>query len=93
MMKIMLYISPIMMLFFFNQYGSGLSLYYFISNVLTLTIMYVIKTWVIDEEKVHAMVEKKKKQAPKKKSAFRQRIDEAMKQAQEQQELKKKGKK
>jgi len=93
MMKIMLYISPVMMLFFFNQYGSGLSLYYFISNVLTLAIMYVIKTWVIDENKVHAMVEKKKAQAPKKKSAFRQRIDEAMKQAQTQQELQKKGKK
>jgi YidC/Oxa1 family membrane protein insertase len=93
MMKIMLYISPVMMLFFFNQYGSGLSLYYFISNVLTLTIMYVIKTWVIDEAKVHAMVEKKKAQAPKKKSAFRQRIDDAMKQAQAQQELQKKGKK
>jgi YidC/Oxa1 family membrane protein insertase len=93
MMKIMLYISPVMMLFFFNQYGSGLSLYYFISNLLTLSIMYVIKTWVIDEKKVHAMVEKKKAQAPKKKSAFRQRLDDAMKQAQEQQELKKKGKK
>jgi len=91
MMKIMLYISPIMMLFFFNQYGSGLSLYYFISNILTLSIMYVIKTWVIDEAKVHAMVEKKKKEEPKKKSAFRQRIDTAMKQAQAQQELKKKG--
>ncbi len=93
MMKVMLYISPIMMLFFFNQYGSGLSLYYFISNVLTLTIMYVIKTWVIDEQKVHALVQKKKAEAPKKKSAFRQRLDEAMKQAQEQQDLKKKGKK
>ena len=90
MMKIMLYISPVMMLFFFNQYGSGLSLYYFISNLLTLSIMYVIKTWVVDEKKVHAMVEKKKAQAPKKKSAFRQRIDTAMKQAQDQQELKKK---
>ena len=92
MMKIMLYISPVMMLFFFNQYGSGLSLYYFISNVLTLSIMYVIKTWVIDEDKVHAMVEKQKKKEPKKKSAFRQRLDTAMKQAQEQQELKKKKK-
>ncbi|MCI0501792.1 MAG: membrane protein insertase YidC, partial [Epsilonproteobacteria bacterium] len=31
MMKIMIWVSPIMMLFFFNQYGSGLSLYYFVS--------------------------------------------------------------
>ena len=91
MMKIMLYISPVMMLFFFNQFGSGLSLYYFVSNLLTIVIMFVIKEWVIDENKVLAMVEKKKAEAPKKKSAFRQRIDEAMKQAQAQQELKKKG--
>ena len=94
MMKMMLYISPLMMLFFFNQYGSGLSLYYFISNLLTLGIMFVIKNYVIDEEKVHAMVQKKKAEAPKKKSKFRQRLDEAMRQAQEQQELKqKKGRK
>ena len=78
------------MLFFFNQYGSGLSLYYFVSNLLTLGIMYVIKEYVIDEEKVHAMVQKKKAEAPKKKSKFRQRLDEAMRQAQEQQELRQK---
>ncbi|MDO9261238.1 MAG: membrane protein insertase YidC, partial [Flavobacteriaceae bacterium] len=39
MMKIMMYLSPIMMLFFFNMYGSGLSLYYFVSNLLTIGIM------------------------------------------------------
>ena len=43
MMKYMIYFSPIMMLFFFNSYASGLSLYYFISNLLTITIMLVIK--------------------------------------------------
>ncbi len=91
MMKVMLYISPVMMLVFFNMYGSGLSLYYFVSNLLTIAIMYVIKTWVIDEKKVHALVQKKKAEAPnRKKSAFRQRLDDAMKQAQEQQELRKK---
>ena len=90
MMKVMLYISPIMMLFFFNMYGSGLSLYYFISNLLTIAIMYVIKEYVIDEEKVHALVQKKKAEAPtRKKSAFRQRLDDAMKQAQEQQDKQK----
>ena len=93
MMKVMIWISPIMMLFFFNQYGSGLSLYYFISNLLTIAIMWVIKEYVVDEAKVHAMVEKKRAEAPKKKSAFRQRLDDAMKQAQEQQEKTKKLKK
>lgn len=93
MMKIMLWVSPVMMLFFFNQYGSGLSLYYFVSNLLTIAIMWVIKEYVVDEAKVHAMVQKKKAEEPKKKSAFRQRLDDAMKQAQEQQEKQKKIKK
>jgi YidC/Oxa1 family membrane protein insertase len=95
MMKVMIWVSPIMMLFFFNQYGSGLSLYYFVSNLLTIAIMCFIKEYVVDEAKVHAMVQKKKAEEPKKKSSFRQRLDNAMKQAQEQQERQKnsKGKK
>ena len=42
-MKVIMYMMPIMMLFFFNNYASGLSLYYFISNVLTIILMLVIK--------------------------------------------------
>ena len=85
MMKYMIYFSPIMMLFFINSYASGLSLYYFISNLLTITIMLVIKNYVIDEAKIHAQIEENKKRPEKKKSKFRQRLDDAMKQAQEQQ--------
>ncbi|MCI2229675.1 membrane protein insertase YidC [Polaribacter sp. MSW13] len=85
MMKYMIYFSPIMMLFFFNNYASSLSLYYFISNLLTIAIMLVIKNYVIDEDKIHAKIEENKKRPEKKKSKFRQRIDTAMKQAQEQQ--------
>ena len=92
MMKYMIYFSPIMMLFFFNNYASSLSLYYFISNLLTIAIMLVIKNYVIDEDKIHAQIEENKKKPEKKKSKFRERIDTAMKQAQEQQEIKKKGK-
>ncbi|WP_281979873.1 membrane protein insertase YidC [Tenacibaculum mesophilum] len=84
MMKWMIYFSPIMMLFFFNNYASGLSLYYFISNLLTIIIMFVIKNYVIDEAKIHAKIEENKKK-PVKKSKFRERLDAAMKQAQEQQ--------
>lgn len=47
--------------------------------------MLVIKNFVIDEEKIHAQIEENKKRPEKKKSKFRQRIDDAMKQAQEQQ--------
>ena len=84
MMKWMIYFSPIMMLFFFNNYASGLSLYYFISNLLTIAIMFIIKNYVIDEDKIHAQIEENKKK-PVKKSKFRERLDAAMKQAQEQQ--------
>ena len=85
MMKYMIYFSPIMMLFFFNNYASSLSLYYFVSNLLTITIMLVIKNYVIDEVKIIAQIEENKKRPEKKKSKFRQRLDDAMKQAQEQQ--------
>ncbi|MDX6747017.1 membrane protein insertase YidC [Polaribacter sp. PL03] len=90
MMKYMIYFSPIMMLFFFNNYASSLSLYYFISNLLTIAIMLVIKNFVIDEDKIHAKIEENKKRPEKKKSKFRERIDSAMKQAQEQQAQQKK---
>ncbi|SOS49214.1 membrane protein insertase YidC [Tenacibaculum dicentrarchi] len=85
MMKYMIYFSPLMMLFFFNNYASGLSLYYFISNLLTIAIMLVIKNFVIDEAKIHAKIEENKKKPEKAKSKFRERLDAAMKQAQEQQ--------
>jgi len=88
MMKYMIYFSPIMMLFFFNNYASSLSLYYFVSNLLTIAIMLVIKNYVIDEDKIHAQIEENKKKPEKKKSQFRQKIDDAMKQAQEQQKKK-----
>ena len=90
-MKYMIYFSPIMMLFFFNNYASGLSLYYFISNLLTIAIMLVIKNFVIDEAKIHAQIEENKKK-PVKTSKFRERLDAAMKQAQAQQEIQRKAK-
>ncbi len=92
-MKMMIYLSPIMMLFFFNSFASSLSLYYFVSNLLTIAIMLVIKHYVIDEKKILAQIEENRKKPEKKKSGFRQRLDSAMKQAQVQQEAQKKGKK
>jgi len=91
MMKMMMYLSPIMMLVFFNMYASSLSLYYFVSNLLTVTIMLVIKNYIIDEDKIHAKIQENKKK-PKKEGKFRQRINQAMSQAQEQQAKQKKKK-
>lgn len=84
-MKVMIYISPLMMLIFFNNYASGLSLYYFISNLITIGIMFVIKNYIVKEEKVHAIVQQNKEK-PKKQNKFQKKMQEMMEQAQEQQE-------
>ena len=88
-MKMMLYISPLMMLFFFNNYASGLSLYYFISNLITIGIMYVIKNHIIDNDKLHAKIQQNKTKE-KKESKFQRKMREMMEQAEAQQKLKKK---
>ena len=82
-MKFIMYLSPIMMLFFFNNYASGLSLYYFISNLITIFIMLAIKNYILDEEKIHAQIQENKKK-PKKENKFQRKMREMMEQAEEQ---------
>ena len=72
-----------MMLFFFNNYASGLSLYYLISNLITIGIMLVIKNYIIDEEKIFLQIEENKKK-PKKQSRFQRKMQEMMEQAEQQ---------
>ena len=92
MMKYMIYFSPIMMLFFFNNYASGLSLYYFISNLITIGIMLVIKNYILDEDKIHAQIQVNK-QKPKKQGKFQRKMAEMMEKAEEQKQAQKKQKK
>ncbi len=80
MMKIMIYVSPLMMLIFFNSYGAGLSLYNFISNLITIGIMFVIKNYIVDSEKIHAQIQENKQREPKKPSKFQQRLQDVMEQ-------------
>ncbi|OMQ13614.1 membrane protein insertase YidC [[Flexibacter] sp. ATCC 35103] len=80
MMKIMIYVSPLMMLIFFNSYGAGLSLYNFISNLITIGIMFVIKNYIVDTDKIHAQIQENKLKEPKKQSKFQQRLQEVMEQ-------------
>lgn len=87
-MKIMIYVSPIMMLIFFNSYGSGLSLYNFISNLITIGIMFVIKNYIVDNDKIHAQIQENKLKEPKKEGKFQKRLREVMEQAEEQKKLK-----
>jgi YidC/Oxa1 family membrane protein insertase len=85
-MKIIMYISPLVMLVFFNNYASGLSLYYFISNLITIGIMLIIKNVIINEDKILAKIEENKKK-PKKKGKFARKMQEIMKKAEEQKKL------
>ena len=82
-MKIIMYLMPLMMLFFFNNYASGLSLYYFVSNLLTIILMLVIKNYIIDDAKIHAQIEENKKK-PKKAGGFSARLQNAMEEAEKQ---------
>lgn len=88
----MIYFSPLLMLFFFNNYASGLSLYYFISNLISIGIMIVIKNYIIDEDKVLAKIEVSKSK-PKKQNRFQRKMQEMMEQAEKQKELQNKKKK
>lgn len=88
-MKIMIYVSPIMMLIFFNTYGSGLSLYNFISNLITIGIMLVIKKYFINSDKIHAQIQENKTK-PKTEGKFQRKMREMMEQAEEQKKINKK---
>lgn len=78
-MKLMTYAMPVMFLFIFNNYAAGLSYYYFLSLLITIIQTYVIRHWVIDEEKVRAeMLANAKK--PKKKNGWLARMEAAQRQ-------------
>jgi YidC/Oxa1 family membrane protein insertase len=83
MMKYMIYFSSLLMLLFFNNYASGLSLYYFVSNLISIGIMLVIKNYIIDEDKVLAKIQVNKAK-PKKQNRFQRKMAEIMEQAEKQ---------
>ncbi|MCB0793646.1 MAG: membrane protein insertase YidC [Flavobacteriales bacterium] len=82
-MKVMMWMFPIMMLFFLNNFSSGLSYYYLLANVISILQMTVFKNWLIDEEKLRAQLLVNMK-TPKKKSRWQARLEELQKQQQQQ---------
>ena len=89
MMKYMIYFAPIMMMVFFNNYSSGLSLYYFVSNLLSIGIMYTIKNYILDEEKIREQIQFNKSQPLKPPSRFQRRMQAIMEEAERQKKNKK----
>ena len=86
----MVYMMPIMMLFWFNSYSSGLCYYYLLSNLFTIGQTLVIRR-IVDDEKIHAVMQANAARKSKgKKSKFQQRYEELMRQQEAQQRAKRK---
>ena len=73
-MQVMMYIMPIMFLFIFNSYSSGLSYYYFIATLITIVQTWAIRKFVNDEKLLKQIELAKTK--PVKKSKFQQKLEE-----------------
>ena len=91
-MRIIMKIMPLFMLFFFNRYSSGLSLYYFTANIITIGQVVTVKKFFIDEEKIREKI-KANQAAPKdekKKGGFAERLEAMQKEQQKRAEEMKK---
>jgi YidC/Oxa1 family membrane protein insertase len=80
-MKTMMYLMPLMFLFFFNNYAAGLSYYYFVSTLITIGQTLLIRRFV-DEKALLAQIHANQKK-PVKKSGFQQRLENMAKQQQQ----------
>jgi len=77
-MKVMMYMMPVMFMFMFNNFSSGLTYYYFLANMLSW-LQNIISKRLIDTEKVLKTLEENKKK-PLPKSKWQQRLEQAAKQ-------------
>ena len=82
-MKVMMYIMPVMMFFWFNSYAAGLSYYYLVSTLISVLQTMAFR-FFLNEEKLLAKLEANKSKAKpaKKKSGFMARLEEAQRQQQ-----------
>ncbi len=90
-MQTMMYIMPVMFLFIFNSYSSGLSYYYFIATLITILQTWIIRKFV-DDQKLLKQIEIAKTK-PMKKSKFQQRLEEMQKEQQRRLREQQKGRK
>lgn len=84
MMKWMMYLMPLMFLFMFNSYASGLSYYYFIATLISIIQTYVIRGFV-DEKKILAQLHAKRNsnaKKPAKKGGFLDRLEKMQREQQ-----------
>ena len=69
-----------MFLGFFNNYAAALSFYYFLSTCITIIQNFIIRKFVIDEDKLHKQLQdNKKKKVNVKKSGLQKRLEDMAK--------------
>ncbi|MBQ8652100.1 MAG: membrane protein insertase YidC [Alistipes sp.] len=85
----MVYMMPLMLVFWFNSYASGLCYYYLLSNLLTIAQTYIVRRMVDDDKIRLAMEANAAKKSKGKKSKFQQRYEELMRMQEMQQKQKK----
>lgn len=88
-MKYMPYVFPVMLLGIFNSMAAALTYYYFLSNVISILLQWVIQTFIINHDKIHAKIQANKLK-PAGKSKWAERLEEMQKRQQEMQKTKKK---
>ena len=84
----MVYMMPLMLVFWFNSYASGLCYYYLLSNLLTIAQTYIVRRMVDDNKIRLAMESNAAKKSKGKKSKFQQRYEELMRMQEMQQKQK-----
>ena len=82
-MKYIAYVTPVMFLFFLNNFPAGLTYYYFLSNLITIGQQLFIRNMVNDEKVLAQLEENRIKNKDKKKGGFSARLEQAMRQGQE----------
>lgn len=81
-----LYFMPIFLLVLCNNFSSGLSYYYMLSNLITIIQTWVIRKYFVDEKKIYAQLQAKASSAKAKpKSKWQMRLEELQKQQAEMQ--------
>lgn len=82
-MGMMMYMMPVMMLFFLNDFPAALNYYYFLSMLITILQTAIIKRFFIDEKSILAQIEANKKK-PSKKSKWQARYEELLREQKKQ---------
>lgn len=82
-MKLMMYIMPVMFIFILNDYASGLNYYYFLSALISIAIMIILRKTVDDNKILETLKQYAATAKPKKKSGLMARLEEMQRQQEE----------